>query len=68
MKKISIGQKQLIAEFLSNIGVTWFAAGVIGVFLGGAKNLLEIFFSVSWGLLFSLLFISTGFYLLRGVE
>ena len=36
MKKLSAGQKKLIAEFLSNIGVAWFVAGVV--------NLLGYFF------------------------
>jgi len=56
MKKLSNKAKQLIAEFLSNIGVAWFAAGVIGVFLGGAKTFSQIIISVGWGLLLSLIF------------
>lgn len=51
---------QLIAEFLSNIGVAWFASGVISIFLGNIKNPKDILFSLFWGLLFSGLFLSAG--------
>lgn len=68
MKNISGAQKQFVAEFLGNIAVTWFAAGVIGVFLGGAKTFLEILLSISWGLFFSVAFLYAGIYLIKGVK
>lgn len=67
MKKLSSVQKQLIAEFLTNIGVAWFAAGVVGIFLTGLRNPLEIGVSLGWGLLFSVAFLYAGIYLIKGV-
>jgi hypothetical protein len=37
---------QLIAEFLSNIGVAWFASGVISILLGNIRNPKDILFSL----------------------
>ena len=65
MKKISKSQKQIIAEFLTNIGVAWFAAGVISVFVSKPKNFLEIIFSVSWGIIISFLFLLMSVYTIR---
>lgn len=65
MKRISIKEKQLVAEFFSNIGVAWFAAGVIGIFIGQKRSLYEIMFSIFWGLLFSSLFLFIGVKLIR---
>lgn len=60
MKKIIQGEKQLVAEFFSNIGVAWFSASVIGVFVGQKKNFSEILFSTAFGLIFSILFLFFG--------
>lgn len=68
MKNISNSQKYLIAEFLSNIAVAWFAAGVIGAFIGEIKNLMEIVFSVAWGICLSIIFMLSGFNVLKGVK
>ena len=53
-------QKRLIADFFANIGVAWFAAGVIGVFVGGQRSINDIFISLSWGIFFSFVFLSAG--------
>ena len=68
MKKISVGQKKLIAEFLANIGVAWFAAGVISIFISGTENPKEIFFSIIWGLVLSFAFLLIAASLLKGVK
>ncbi len=50
-------EKQLVAEFFSNIGVAWFTAEVIGVFVGQKRNFFEMLFSILFGLVFSSLFL-----------
>ncbi|MDP3994381.1 MAG: hypothetical protein Q8P91_00935 [bacterium] len=61
-------QLKLIAEFLTNIGVAWFGVGVIGVFAGGAKSVVNILISLSWGTFFSVLFLWIGISFLKGVR
>lgn len=41
--------RRIIAEFLTNIGVAWFAAGVIGVFVGNTRTSGDIALSLIWG-------------------
>ena len=65
MKNIVIKEKQLVAEFFSNIAVAWFAAGIIGIFIGQKRSLYEIVFSILWGLLFSSLFLFIGVKLIK---
>lgn len=60
MKNKIQGERQLVAEFFSNIGVAWFSASVIGVLVGQKRNLNEIFFSILFGLIFSILFLFFG--------
>jgi hypothetical protein len=60
MKNKVQSEKQLVAEFFSNIGVAWFSASVIGVFVGQKKNFSEILFSTVFGLIFSILFLFFG--------
>jgi len=60
MKNKVQSEKQLVAEFFSNIGVAWFSASVIGVLVGQKRNLDEIFFSILFGLIFSSLFLFFG--------
>ncbi|MFZ5366119.1 MAG: hypothetical protein ACOZBZ_02400 [Patescibacteria group bacterium] len=68
MKKLSVGQQRLIAEFLSNIGVAWFVAGVISVFPSWPKNWSEAAISFLWGAFFSLGFLRTGLFFVKGVK
>lgn len=65
---VSFGQRKLAADFLTNIGVAWFAAGVIGLFVGGSKNLTDLFISLGWGIGFSVIFFLVGFRMLKGVQ
>ncbi|PIP57428.1 hypothetical protein COX03_03135 [Candidatus Woesebacteria bacterium CG22_combo_CG10-13_8_21_14_all_39_10] len=53
-------KSRLFAEFFSNIAVAWFAGGVIGVFIGNVRTPREIVFSLSWGILFSSMFLLAG--------
>jgi hypothetical protein len=57
VRRLDLNAQQLIAEYLTNIAVAWFAAGVIGVFIGGAKSLTQIVFSVLWGIILSIGFL-----------
>lgn len=57
MEKFIKAEKQLVAEFFSNIGVAWFAAGVIGAVIREKKNIEDIVISLSWGLFLSSIFL-----------
>ena len=52
--------KQLIAEFFANIGVGWFAGGVIGAFSVGFKDIIQSLISIAWGIIFSVVFLFIG--------
>ena len=65
---VSSGQKKLAADFLTNIGVAWFVAGVISLFVSGSKNLIDVIVSLAWGIGFSTAFFLTGFRFLKGVR
>ncbi|KKQ25043.1 MAG: hypothetical protein US40_C0004G0081 [Candidatus Roizmanbacteria bacterium GW2011_GWC2_37_13] len=58
-------ERQLVAEFFSNIGVAWFTAGVIGVFIDQRRNINEIFYSIIWGIFFSSIFLLVGVKLIK---
>lgn len=66
-KRLSNGEKRLLAEFVANIGVAWFAAGVIGLFAGG-KSSVQVIFSLSWGMLFTVIFLRVALALIKGVK
>jgi len=68
VRKISEGQKKLIAEFLANNGVAWFAGGVIGSFSSWPKHILEAIISLVWGLAFSVGFLRAGLFFMKGVK
>lgn len=53
MKQIVVDQNKLAADFLVNIGVAWFAAGVIGPFFNKNLDLIQELSSAGWGLAFS---------------
>lgn len=65
---VSSGQKKLAADFLTNIGVAWFAGGVISLFVSGSRNVVDLLVSLVWGIGFSGAFFLFGFWLLRGVK
>lgn len=62
---LSKDQRKLVADFLINIGVAWFAGGVIGIFLGGSKEAFEILSSLLWGIVLSNIFLWAGVYLIK---
>lgn len=68
MATISQGQKHLVADFLANVGVAWFAAGVIGILISGTKSMNDILFSFSWGIGLGIVFLGMGTYVLKGVK
>ena len=68
MQKLSVGQRKLIAEFLSDIGVAWFAAGVITSFTSWPKDLSESIISFMWGIAFSGGFLRAGLFFMKGVK
>ena len=68
MKKLSAGQKKLIAEFLSNIGVAWFVAGVVNLFVSRPKTLAELAVSLVWGISFAVAFLRGGLFFTKGVK
>lgn len=53
MKEIVFNQNKLIADFLANVGVAWFAAGVIGAFFNKNLDFIQALSSIGWGLAFS---------------
>lgn len=67
MRKVSLGQKKLLAEFSANVGVTWFAAGVIGAFVNEKIDSFGIMRSISWGISLAAIFVLIGFRILKGV-
>ena len=68
MTRFDIGQKRLVAEFLANIGVAWFTAGVIGIFIASTISLTQVISSLSWGIILSIMFLGLGSFLLKGVK
>jgi len=66
MKEYVLERRRLIAEFLSNIGVAWFAAGVIGIFVNRVNSFAEIAKSLIWGPGFSIAFLSIGASMIKG--
>jgi len=65
MKSMLNQENQLVSEFFSNIGVAWFAAGVIGVFVSKNQSVSDIFLSFSWGLGLSMIFLFFGILFIR---
>lgn len=66
MKKFREEQRKLLADFLANIGVAWFAAGVIGLFVSGVKNIIDAGLSLAWGLGLSAIFLWFGMIVVKG--
>lgn len=53
-------EKQLVSEFFSNIGVAWFAGGVISAFNRGFSEIFQSLISIIWGITLSLVFLFIG--------
>jgi len=65
VKRLSLDQRRVLAEFCANFAVAWLAAGVVGPYVAG-KSLLEVskpaIFSVIWAgvLLIVMLYLTRG--------
>ncbi|MBI5356686.1 hypothetical protein HZB78_03660 [Candidatus Collierbacteria bacterium] len=68
MKRFSAEQRKLIADYFSQIGAAWFVAGVIGIFFGNIKTVAQTMFSFLWGIGWSLVFLGTGTFILKGAR
>lgn len=68
MGKATSAQRKLLADSVSNIGVAWFAGGVVGAFVNKSATVVDLIISISWGLGLSILSIFLAFYLLKGVK
>lgn len=62
--RLSLDQKRILAESLSNIGVVWFGGGVVAPAFG-AKSLPEIIVPGLWGLALGIISISLSLFILR---
>lgn len=65
MKQIVFERRKLAANFFANIGVAWFASGVIGIFINQMTDQKDIVISLVWGLGYSSFFLYSGFYVLK---
>jgi hypothetical protein len=62
--KLSPEQRRVLSEFIANIGIAWFAGGVVApVFV--ARKLSEIIIPGMWGLLLAILSISFSLLIIR---
>lgn len=61
--KLSLDQKRVFSEFLANIGVTWFAGGIVAPAFT-VKKLSEMIIPGIWGVMLALLSISFAMMLL----
>ena len=68
MKKLSVGQQKLIAEFFSNIGVAWFIAGVINSFPFWSADFSKGIISIFWGISLAGGFLRSGLFFAKGVK
>lgn len=65
MKKLSFSQRKLLSEFLANIGVAWFAGGVVApVFV--TKELTEIVIPGFWGVTLTTLSLVFSLWIVKG--
>jgi len=63
--KFTFKQKELLANFVSNIGVAWFAGGIIGSVFNPSRNIYQILIYSVWGLISSVIFIMSGILLVK---
>jgi len=68
VNKLAIGQRRLIGEFLANIGVAWFVAGVVNPFVSRPKSWEELAASLIWGVSFAVGFLRAGIFFVKGVK
>lgn len=63
--KFTFKQKELLANFVSNIGVAWFAGGIIGSVFNPSRDIYQILTYSVWGLISSIIFIMSGILLVK---
>ena len=63
--KFTFKQKELLANFLSNIGVAWFAGGIVGSVFSSSRDVNQILIYSIWGLISSMVFIISGILLVK---
>jgi len=64
MKKLSRDQRRVLSEAVSNIGVAWFAGGVVASMFT-SKTVLDMIGPSLWGTVLATLFISFGVSILK---
>jgi len=65
VRKLSLEQRKILSEFLANIGVAWFAGGVVGpAFI--TKNLTEIIIPGIWGLILTTISLAFSLWVVKG--
>lgn len=63
--KFTFKQKELLANFVSDIGVAWFAGGIIGSVFNPSRDIYQILAYSMWGLISSVVFITSGILLIK---
>lgn len=63
--KFTSKQKELLANFMSNIGVAWFAGGIVGSIFNPSRDVYQILTYSLWGLISSIIFIMSGILLVK---
>lgn len=62
--KLSLDQRRVFSEFLTNIGVTWFAGGIVAPAFT-VKKLSEMIIPGLWGVALALLSVSFALMLVK---
>jgi hypothetical protein len=62
--KLSLDQRKVLSEFLANLGVAWFAGGIVAPILT-LKNISDIYFPGIWGLTLTIISVSFSLLILR---
>lgn len=65
MEELSFRQRQIIANFCTNVAVGWFITGVITPFLSAPSNILEIYVRFGRGAVMTYLFLMAGVSLVK---
>lgn len=63
--KFTLKQKEILASFMSNIGVAWFAGGIIGSVFNPSRDIYQILSYSVWGLISSVVFVMSGILLVK---
>lgn len=65
MKKLSLNQRKLLSEFLANIGIAWFAGGVVAP-LFVTNKLSEVIIPSFWGVSLTTLSLVFSLWIIKG--